>query len=116
MGDAPDKPDPTGLLRLATRLAGASLGAGAPPVAYLGDTVADVLTVQRARAQCPGQRFLSLAVAPPHLHGHPVARLAYEAKLLEAGADAVIPATATLQRHLEPLLAVSLSAQAPPAP
>jgi HAD superfamily phosphatase len=55
-------------------------------------------------------------VAPPHLHGHPEARLAYEAKLLEAGADAVIPATATLQRHLKPLLTLSLSAPAPPAP
>ncbi|MBD2423556.1 TIGR01548 family HAD-type hydrolase [Cyanobium sp. FACHB-13342] len=105
MGDAPDKPDPSGLLRLASRLAGGSLGAGAPPVAYLGDTVADVLTVRRARTQCPGQRFLALAVAPPHLHGHPEARASYEAKLLEAGADGVIPATATLQRHLETLLA-----------
>ena len=104
MGDAPDKPDPTGLLRLATRLVGGVLGAGAPPVAYLGDTVADVLTVQRARAQCPGQRLLSLAVAPPHLHGHPEARRAYEAKLLEAGADAVIPATADLLQLLMPLL------------
>lgn len=109
MGDAPDKPDPTGLLRLANRLAnqlaGARLGGGAPPVAYLGDTVADVLTVHRARAQCPGQRFLSLAVAPPHLHGQPEARLAYETKLLEAGADAVLPGTAMLLESLPPLLA-----------
>jgi HAD superfamily phosphatase len=105
MGDAPDKPDPTGLLRLAAGLAGGDLGAGAPPVVYLGDTVADVLTVQRARATCPGQRFLSLAVAPPHLHGYPGARAGYEAKLLEAGADAVIPSTGALPQHLEALLA-----------
>ena len=105
MGDAPDKPDPTGLLRLASHLAGGALGASASPVAYLGDTVADVLTVQRARAECPDQRFLSLAVAPPHLHGHPEARASYEAKLLEAGADAVIPATGTVQQRLELLLA-----------
>ncbi len=106
MGDAPDKPDPTGLLRLATRLAGGMLGAEAPPVAYLGDTVADVLTVQRARAQCPEQRFLSLAVAPPHLHGMPAARATYEARLREAGADAVLPSTAALLsylRHLDAL-------------
>ena len=90
MGDAPDKPDPTGLLRLAAHLAGGALGTSAPPVAYLGDTVADVLTVQRARAQCPDQRFLSLAVAPPHLHGQPEARATYEAKLLEVGADVVL--------------------------
>jgi HAD superfamily phosphatase len=105
MGDAPDKPNPTGLLRLAAHLAGGALGTSTPPVAYLGDTVADVLTVQRARAQCPDQRFLSLAVAPPHLHGQPEARATYEAKLLEVGADVVLPATGTLQQHLEPLLA-----------
>ena len=71
---------------------------------YLGDTVADVLTVQRAREQHPGQRFLSLAVAPPHLHGQPEQRAAYEAKLLQAGADAVIPCTANLLEMLLPLL------------
>jgi HAD superfamily phosphatase len=111
MGDAPDKPDPTGLLRLARRLAGGGLGASAPPVAYLGDTVADVLTVQRARAQHPGQCFLSLAVAPPHLHGDAEARHAYEAKLLEAGADAVIPSTAELLSCLERLVLHRLSGE-----
>ena len=70
--------------------------------------MADVLTVQRARAQCPDQLFLSLAVAPPHLHGHPEARLAYEAKLLEAGADAVIPSTTKLFSCLQHLNAISL--------
>jgi len=103
MGDAPDKPDPTGLLQLAARLAGASLGAGAPPVIYLGDTVADVRTVQRARAACPQQRFLALAVAPPHLHAPDQAarRSAYEAQLLQAGADALIPSTPGLLEALQ---------------
>ena len=104
MGDAPDKPNPTCLLQLAGRLAGESLGATAAPVAYLGDTVADVLTVRRAREQHPGQRFLSLAVAPPHLHREPEPRAAYEAKLLQAGADAVIPSTANLLDLLLPQL------------
>ncbi|WP_411868394.1 TIGR01548 family HAD-type hydrolase [Vulcanococcus limneticus] len=101
MGDAPDKPDPTGLLRLAHVLAG-PLGPEAPPVAYLGDTVADVLTVQRAREQQPGQRFLSLAVAPPHLQqpGREAERCRYEAQLLAAGADAVIPSTDRVAEHL----------------
>jgi HAD superfamily phosphatase len=101
MGDAPDKPDPTGFLQLADRLlrsgeprqGGSGLGAGAPPVAYLGDTVADVLTVMNARQACPQQRFVALAVAPPHLHGDPLARAAYEAKLRQAGADHVLPST-----------------------
>jgi HAD superfamily phosphatase len=110
MGDAPDKPDPTGFLRLAERLlvegAGSGLGAAAPPVAYLGDTVADVLTVERARQVVPQQRFLSLAVAPPHLQGpeHLEARHAYEERLRQAGADRILPATAAVLANLEALL------------
>ena len=107
MGQAPDKPDPTGLLRLAAQLSGAemdgsldaALDGASPPIAYLGDTVADVLTVQRARQQCPDARFLSLAVAPPHLHGPQALerRAAYEARLVEAGADGVLPSTQALE-------------------
>jgi HAD superfamily phosphatase len=75
-------------------------------VAYLGDTVADVLTVQRARAQWPGQRFLSLAVAPPHLQGREQleARHAYEQRLRQAGADRILPATVAVLANLEALL------------
>jgi HAD superfamily phosphatase len=107
MGQAPDKPDPTGLLRLAGQLSGAAmdgpldaaLDGASPPIAYLGDTVADVLTVQRARQRCPDARFLSLAVAPPHLHGPQALerRAAYEARLVEAGADVVLPSTQALE-------------------
>ncbi|MEB3332720.1 MAG: TIGR01548 family HAD-type hydrolase [Synechococcaceae cyanobacterium] len=105
MGDAPDKPDPTGLLRLAGQLAG-GLGAEAPPVAYLGDTVADVLTVMQARQRAPDQRFLALAVAPPHLQSDAAAsrRFPYEAQLRQAGADAVIPATRHALAGLEQAL------------
>jgi len=102
MGDAPDKPDPTGLLRLAGELVG-PLGPDAPPVAYLGDTVADVFTVQRARQAAPAQRFLALGVAPPHLQAPEAGRrrAPYEAKLRQAGADAVIPATQAVLEALE---------------
>ena len=105
MGDAPDKPDPTGLLRLAHQLAG-PLGAEAPPVAYLGDTVADVQTVVQARQQLPEQRFLALAVAPPHLQasGNEQRRHRYEEHLRQAGADAVIAATDQVLRCLEQVL------------
>ena len=108
MGDAPDKPDPSGLLRLADQLlraaGGPGLGAGAPPVAYLGDTVADVRTVVHARQSVPEQRFMALAVAPPHLHGDPTARGAYEAGLRAAGADAVLASTASVSAELQRLL------------
>lgn len=98
MGDAPDKPDPTGFLKLAAELAGGWLGPGSPPVAYLGDTVADVLTVARARQRLPGQTLLSLAVAPPHLHAPALHRERdhYERALVEAGADRLLRSTASL--------------------
>ena len=98
MGDAPDKPDPSGLLQLAAELAGGRLGLGAPPVAYLGDTVADVNTVARARERLPEQRLVSLAVAPPHLHAPALRqeRVRYEKGLQEAGADRLLTSTASL--------------------
>ena len=101
MEDGPQTPDPTGLLALAERLAagwGACLGPQAPPVVYLGDTVADVETVRRARHRRPDQRFLALAVAPPHLHGaeRMAERRAYEARLRAAGADHLLARTSDL--------------------
>lgn len=110
MGEAPDKPDPTGLLRLAAELlqrhGGRPLGPLAPPVAYLGDTVADVETVQRARRQRPDQRFWSLAVAPPHLHGaeQRPSRQRYEARLRAAGADRILANTAEVAARMLELL------------
>ena len=95
MGDAPDKPDPTGLLRMAGQLLAQPFSISAPPVAYLGDTVADVQTVVRARSQCPGQRFISLAVVPPHLQAPEQihARRIYEERLKVAGADVILTST-----------------------
>lgn len=89
MGDAPDKPDPTGLLRLAQHLQPNQGGS----VAYLGDTVADVRTVINARAREPERHWLSLAVAPPHLWDVPEARTAYEQQLRQAGADHILGST-----------------------
>ena len=95
MGDAPDKPDPTGLIRLAKALGADSEGA---QVAYLGDTVADVHTVIKARKHWPEQHFVSLAVAPPHLQTaeQAAAREIYEQRLREAGADQVLMGTKAL--------------------
>ena len=83
MGDAPDKPDPTGLICLAEQLA-----AGERPerIAYLGDTVADVRTVVQARQQRPDLTWCSLAVAPPHISE----RNAYHHQLRQAGADHIL--------------------------
>ena len=95
MGDAPDKPDPTGLIHLAKALGADTEGA---QVAYLGDTVADVHTVVQARKRWPEQQFVSLAVVPPHLQSEEQApaRRIYEQQLMEAGADLVLNSTAAL--------------------
>ena len=92
MGDAPEKPDPTGFISLASRLSKIPLGVSNPPIAYIGDTVADVKTVINARNRIPQQKFISLAIAPPHLHGDSnlLKRHIYEVKLREAGTDLII--------------------------
>ncbi len=119
MGDAPDKPDPTGLIQLTDQL----LSAGSKQhhnsdqhnrsdhhnnhanqtVAYLGDTVADVMTVMAARHRRPDLNWLSLAVAPPHLWDRGDARTTYEARLRQAGADMILSSTTSLLNSLEEL-------------
>ena len=89
MGDAPDKPDPTGLIRLAEQLAHGDQPAW---IAYIGDTVADVRTVVNARHQRPDLPWQSLAVAPPHVADVS----AYHRQLQEAGADRIVGATLEL--------------------
>ena len=93
MGDAPDKPDPTGLIQLAEQLM-----ADFQPstVAYLGDTVADVHTVNNARRSRPDLTWLSLAVAPPHVQRDPARRGSYEQALRNAGAQHILRCTPAL--------------------
>ena len=92
MGDAPEKPDPTGLISLSSQLSKEPLGISNTPIAYIGDTVADVKTVLNARIKIPDQQFISLAISPPHLHlkSSRDKRLRYETKLVNAGADFII--------------------------
>ncbi len=102
MGDAPDKPNPEGLIRLCEQLLSKPLGKGIPPIAYVGDTVADVLTIERAREKCPNQRFTSYAIAPPHLHKkrNIQERKVYEHQLKKAGADEILLSTNEIINHI----------------
>jgi HAD superfamily phosphatase len=86
MEDAPGKPDPTGLLAALNQLLetpGASL-----PVFYVGDTVADMQTVERARAIAPKFTWQGVGIIPPHV----TTRSAYAQQLIEAGAAIVLEA------------------------
>ena len=92
MGDAPDKPDPKGFINLSKQLIKDELGPSNVPIAYVGDTIADVRTVINARKLFPNQRFISIGIAPPHLQikSRNKERDAYELNLRKAGADLII--------------------------
>ena len=92
MGDAPEKPNPEGFINLSKKLIGETLGASNIPIAYLGDTIADVQTVINAREKIPSQKFISIGVAPPHLHlkSRLKERNTYEQNLVKAGADLIL--------------------------
>ena len=92
MGDAPDKPDPKGFIKLSKKLIGNKFGESNIPIAYVGDTIADVYTVINARKEIPSQKFISIGLAPPHLHlkSRLKERNSYEINLRNAGADLIL--------------------------
>ena len=102
MGEAPDKPDPTGFISLSSKLSIRPLGFSNHPIAYIGDTVADVKTVINARSKIPAQRFISLAISPPHLQiaSNREKRLRYEEELRKVGADMIIKSMDNLKNDV----------------
>ena len=92
MGDAPDKPDPKGLINLSRKLLGDKLGSSNIPIGYVGDTIADINTVMNAKKEIPSQKFISIGIAPPHLHtkSRLNERNSYEINLQDAGADMIL--------------------------
>jgi len=92
MGDAPDKPNPEGFIFLSKKLSQEKLGPSNFPIAYVGDTIADIQTVINARKKIPNQKFISIGIAPPHLHinSRKEERNEYESKLKNAGADVIL--------------------------
>jgi len=92
MGDAPEKPDPKGFINLSKKLLGDKLGSSNIPIGYVGDTIADINTVLNAKKEIPSQKFISIGIAPPHLHSKSRLneRNSYEKNLKEAGADLIL--------------------------
>lgn len=95
MEDVPGKPDPTGLFEAIAELETAENIQ--TPVFYVGDTVADLHTVTRAKKLQPDRLWIGVGVLPPHIQqADPERRQAYQHHLETAGATIVLS-------HLEAL-------------
>ena len=97
MEDAPGKPDPTGLLATVQQLQ-QQMSDKSLPILYVGDTVADMYTVEKARRCVAAVSKISLqqhhtwigvGILPPHVQETPERREAYADTLVAAGAVAI---------------------------
>lgn len=89
MEDAPGKPDPTGLFAVVDRLQQQYGLNDTTPVIYVGDTVADLYTVEKARNLQPSRRWLGVGILPPHVQETESHCEAYTATLQKARASTV---------------------------
>lgn len=90
MDDAPSKPDPTGLFLTVNLLQERFSLDDSLPVIYLGDTVADMMTVAKAREMKPERTWIAIGVLPPHLSNSPEKIEGYSQQLRESGATEVV--------------------------
>lgn len=90
MEDAPGKPDPTGLFEVVRQLQALHSIEPTVPVVYVGDTVADLQTVEQARSQQPGRQWIGVGVLPPHAQQSEQYAMTYAQKLQKAGAAIVL--------------------------
>ncbi|MBF2007575.1 MAG: TIGR01548 family HAD-type hydrolase [Chlorogloeopsis fritschii C42_A2020_084] len=88
MEDAPGKPDPTGLFAT-VRLLEDGLDKTST-VVYVGDTVADMYTVEKARSRWSDRTWIGVGVLPPHVQETAARRDAYAQTLRQAGAAIVL--------------------------
>ena len=89
MEDAPGKPDPTGLLAAVQQLEQQHGVDTSTPVIYVGDTVADMYTVDKARINFPGRNCIGVGILPPHVQETPERLNAYASTLIASGATII---------------------------
>ncbi|NER25205.1 MAG: TIGR01548 family HAD-type hydrolase [Symploca sp. SIO1B1] len=89
MEDAPGKPDPTGLFAVVDQLKQRHQIKVELPVIYVGDTVADIYTVNQARSLQPEGTWIGVGVLPPHVQETSERSEAYRQSLQQAGASLV---------------------------
>ena len=87
MEDAPGKPDPTGLIATLHQL-NPNLDKTAN-ILYIGDTVADMYTVDKARTLQPQHNWIGVGILPPHVQETSERRDQYAETLKAAGAAVV---------------------------
>ncbi len=87
MEDAPSKPDPTGMFAVLTQI---ETTPGNIPVFYLGDTVADMYTVVKAKEIKPERPWIAVGILPPHVQTSAEKQADYAHQLMEAGAEVVL--------------------------
>jgi len=88
MEDAPGKPDPTGLFATVDKLENKL--EQAPTILYVGDTVADMYTVEKARNLDATRNWIGVGVLPPHVQETAARADAYQETLRAAGAAIVL--------------------------
>lgn len=87
MEDAPGKPDPTGLFTTVELLENQVNNL---TIIYVGDTVADMYTVNKAREINPDRNWIGVGILPPHVQDTAAHSHAYSQTLLTAGAAVVL--------------------------
>lgn len=89
MEDAPGKPNPEGLFMAVDRLITASKHiSDKMPIVYVGDTVADMYTIVKARTTETNRKLFAVGIIPPHVQADRIN--SYTANLIEAGANIVL--------------------------
>jgi HAD superfamily phosphatase len=86
MEDAPGKPDPTGLFATLKQLESGNL----TPVFYVGDTVADLKTVEEAKTLQPERLWVGIGILPPHVQSEQSRQENYHLILEKSGAKVVL--------------------------
>ena len=90
MEDAPGKPDPTGLFLTVAQLGLQHGNIDSHSIIYVGDTVADMQTIIKARAVQAERDFIAVGVLPPHILAEAELVDQYRASLVRSGATIVI--------------------------
>ncbi len=90
MEDAPGKPDPQGLFMTVEKLGPLHKQIDFLPIIYVGDTVADMYTILKARTTQPDRSFIAVGVLPPHVQHDLNIMTEYTESLRLAGANLVL--------------------------